>query len=161
MAFEALVPMDDLDKPARGYVHSFGIDEFDNPWDAAIYMKKILSGNNVQGINAQFMLAVVYSYKGDRYIEVVGGRDVPPENWKGNASYAAWVYKNGIWQMPNEIDGLEYTCGEFQRVLGREDEFRLRTESLEDYMSSTPDNLGDLLPGETIIIDSRRISNPD
>lgn len=146
MSMKALLSMKDLNKPARGYVHSYGLEEFGNESAAARYIHEIISGDRVQKINAQFMLAVVYSHEGERYIEIVGGRDVPPENWKGNASYAAWVYKNGIWQIPDEINGTEYACGEFQRICGREDDFRLRTKSLEEYMSSIPDNLGDLYP---------------
>jgi hypothetical protein len=143
---KAMLLMGDLDKPARGYVHSFGLEEFGDELAAARYMHEVVSGDNVQGINAQFMLATVYSFEGDRYVEIVGGRGVPPENWKGNANYAAWEFKNGLWQMPNEIDGTEYACGEFQRVCGKEDDFRTFANSLEEYMGSIPPNLGDLHP---------------
>jgi hypothetical protein len=118
-----------LNPPGKLYEHSSGAEVF-SEGDSRRYLAeqhRILS----EGLD--YFIAISWGEGRDRFLDFFGYTGVK-DNWKANPEVHGGVIKNGLF-----VTGGGITCGEGLIVLGREEECRLRTKDLEEYLSTTLD----------------------
>ena len=136
--FIGTVDAQDNKPPARGYVHSTGIEVYDNYVKAAeAHFKQVLKEHRAEFLKFQYILAALWGNNGDRYMDMFGYSGIT--QWPGNPDMRAWVMQNGIFVQRNEIfSRAPSTCGDTVLFLGIEEDHRRHRKSLEDYISTPP-----------------------
>lgn len=137
MAFIARVSLPHTEPPARGYVHSLA-SAFESAEEAKAYLNRVLRQKQVVG-SAEFVLAAVWGDRHTRIAELFGYCDI--SEWPGNPEVYSWVFEDGVYKPEKR----NIACGQTMQVLGREEDYRLTTASLPDYMAAPP-HCGSLEP---------------
>ncbi|MCH7568032.1 MAG: hypothetical protein IIA87_01290 [Nanoarchaeota archaeon] len=149
--------------PCRVYVHQAGVDDvFGGPEKALSYTENLVRIISEEHIEVQdlldqdtfdYLIAVTW---GDiraprginqRVIDFFGFSGT--EIWPSNPDVTAWVYREGLFMLREDIATGDTTCGDTLIMLGREEEHRRTTPSLEHYMLNPP-YLRGLEPPKTI-----------
>lgn len=149
MSFEGRIVAPNNVPPARLYVHASNFsDVFVTMEDAAGYASQALKaiperekestdfilgaiwGNQTSLGDGTFLkkkVADLFLYKGIQ--KKIGDLDT----WKHNPEVSAYIIEEGIANVKNPM-----TCGETIRVLGQEEEYRMLTRNIREYMEMPP-----------------------
>lgn len=124
--------------PAKVYLHSNGMDLFDNSIDfGREHVNELIERNPGVFSPADYVIAALWGENGKRVSECFGYGDMG--EWPGNPTVYSWVFENGVYKPEQR----QISCGETLVVLGREETFRRTTRDLCDYFdeSKQPDDL--------------------
>jgi hypothetical protein len=132
--------------PIRVYIHTTGLEKCFgyNPLDQAKkHVKRTLDSleemkeiqKEVPNLNFDYIIAGVWGDEStkEKMIDFVGYR-VTGE-WPGNPDISFWTSRSGVF----DFSGEDVVCGDILIALGKEEEYRRTTKSLEDYISNPPE----------------------
>lgn len=142
--FKARFIFSDNENPiGRAYVHRAGLDDvfgskekvmkyFNQQYD--VYLKEKFR-------DYDFSIAVLWGFLGSsktkhKMIDVFGFHGLN-RNWPGNPDVSNFVMDNGIFR-PLEKTTDVTTCGDTIMLLGKEEEYRRRTQNLDFYLNHPP-----------------------
>lgn len=138
--------------PIRAYVFRNGLDEgFEGKVEFA---KEHLLGINASILRGKFdylLAAVWFNQKEDAKTVDFFGYSGVKQNWKDNPAMDPFIFRNGVFVPRNEksisdiAPGEKSFCGREERILGKEEDYRLTTNDLREYFEKPP-HLGDLEP---------------
>lgn len=108
---------------------------------AVEHYKNTVTSGDTSRINNGFnwVNAVMWTKdNGDKMIDFFGYKLDDSDNWRSNTSFIPWVTQEGL-LVPLRLDGkTELTCGRATRILGTEEDYRLTTDSLDEYLGVPP-----------------------
>lgn len=127
-------------RPTRAYVHEAGFtDAYDSRFNRPeTYIGKIFEKHATVFEPDDFLIMALWGDDGQQIAEVFGYFGINP--WPGNPEVNSWVFKDGIYH-PKQRN---ICCGETLIVLGREEEARRKSPSLQHYMQNPPE-IGELM----------------
>lgn len=141
MTFVGRINLPDHNPPVRAYVHMAGLFEcFKDPTNhdplenAKHYFIEMLGEGSEELFSGfDFMLATIYGNpaRKDRIINFFGRRGIIGK-WPGNIDSHPFEVLEGVHSYELVM------CGDTDIVLGKEEEYRRLTTSLEDYMKNPP-----------------------
>ena len=131
MVFLRVYNLTSLIPPGRLYDHAGGSEVFSNGENSVSYTSRQESWLAEE--NLDYFIAISWGENGQKVLDIFGYLGLR-DNWKANPEVQNWVVKDGILVQKKEI-----TCGESLVLLGREEEHRLKTEGLEEYLSKPLD----------------------
>lgn len=112
--------------PGRLYDHSSGKDVFVHPEASQDYLFNQNLPKELE--ESDYFIGISWGEKEDKVLDLFGYSGIK-ENWKTNPGVRNWVIRNGTITKDSEI-----TCGEGLILLGREEEYRLKTGGLQEYL---------------------------
>lgn len=145
--------------PARAYVFRNGINEGYSGDPVLAHNTFLDALARVPFGKFDFVLAAVwYNPAGKaRTVDFMGYSGLS-RNWKANPEIDPFIFREGIFvprheERVSDIEpGKKSFCGTTMRMLGREEDYRLRTVDIQEYFGIFP-NLGDLEPGTQFYLD--------
>ncbi|MHA2061595.1 MAG: hypothetical protein ACW963_04815 [Candidatus Sifarchaeia archaeon] len=126
MSFLRVHNLNYFDLHGRLYDHSAGSEVFPNETSSLDYFLR--SAEFMTGEGLDYFIAISWGENKEKILDIFGYSEL--SNWKSNPEVKNWVVRNGIISQDRSI-----TCGEGLILLGREEEHRLKTMNLEEYLS--------------------------
>jgi hypothetical protein len=136
MPFIARISLPGALRPTRAYLYEPGFEDgFGSVKGARDYLAQVLDvGSKINGVitPADYILAALWSDKDSKVAELFGYGGI--SDWPGNPEVYSWVFKDGIY-LPGQ---RKIACGEATRILGTEEDYRITTKSLKEFMEKPP-----------------------
>jgi hypothetical protein len=117
--------------PGRCYLHNCGIEAYGGK-PFALAKADFLEALEKIEITYPWSIGILWGDNGVRVTEIFAFGGI--KSWPGNPDIVYYQFRNGEFA----FNPLNLTCGDGLRVLGREEDFRRTTGSLDDFLSSTP-----------------------
>ena len=113
--------------PIRAYLHEFG-SEIYRDGEANAHFMNTLAKNPDKFKKFDYAILVLWGDidKKERVIDAFGFSGI--NRWPGNPDVSALVFRNGLYSQSENI-----TCGDTLILLGKEEAYRRKTKSLDDY----------------------------
>ena len=118
--------------PGRIYLHSSSSEIFSHKTEFLENFSKMFPWMNKQKLD--YFIAIYWGKEKNKGFDFFGYSGTK-ENWNSNSKVKNWVIKNG---RINPLE-VEITCGEGLILLGKEEEYRLKTKNLQEYLSTPLD----------------------
>ena len=130
--------------PIRVYIHNAGLKKtFGTLDNAENYVMDQISTekSELSGLLYlyDFVISALWSNGKDKIMDIFGFSDVK-DNWPGNPDVINWLWYNGKNRFIKDARDIA-TCGDTLIILGKEEEYRRTTESLDSFMRH-PLNIG-------------------
>ena len=120
--FIAVIEYKDI--PLRGYIHKNGIETaYNSLEDAAKHLLYVYKKHVEKG----FVIATVWGINSNKMINLFNYRNFT--NWPGNPDLFKISIENGI-----KVKRDKLTCADAIIILGKEEEKRRKTKSIEEYI---------------------------
>jgi len=136
MSFTARISLPNAVRPTRAYLYETEFEKaFGSVKGARDYLIEVLdAGSNISGVitPADYILAALWGDKDSKVAELFGYGDI--NEWPGNPEVYSWVFKDGVY-LPSQ---RKIACGEATRILGKEEDYRITTKSLKEFMEKPP-----------------------
>ena len=148
MAFIARFNIPERTPPVKVYFHIGGTIAYSGHLSvldhAKICLQKVLDKDPLRINGYAYLIAMMWGRSKDviseKMIDLFGFGGVNNKTWPGNPDVYSWVVSNGVYVSEENI-----TCGDSLIVLGKEEEHRRKTRSLEEFISTFP-HMGNLEP---------------
>ncbi|MAG02845.1 hypothetical protein CMI42_05905 [Candidatus Pacearchaeota archaeon] len=136
--------------PFRAYLHQSGFESAYGRRISDVYdylratMGSLEAKGHLEGF--EYLIPIVWGNDEDKFIDIFAYSDVT-DNWPGNPDVSNLTVKGSL-IMPRREELVTTTCGDGLILLGREEDYRRKTECLEYYLKEPPndEDLGRVSP---------------
>ncbi len=128
MPFSKVNNLSQLSPPGRLYEHTAGNEVYSGGNGAREYLLENIKSLPEELRHVDYFISISWGQEGKKLVDFFGYSDIK-ENWKANPTVFSWGLENGLWKNKSDI-----ACGEGLVLLGREEEHRLSTRNLEEYL---------------------------